>query len=278
MINNILVTGGTGKTGRNVVEQLQQQGFIPRIATRNPMAPDTVRFDWKDPSAFQDAFEGIDAVYLVAPTDDFDSLGAMQNGLSAALDAGIKRFVLLSASSLEEGGPMMGAVHAWLRENAQQWAVLRPSWFMENLSEGQHRNSIKMESTIYSATQHGRIGFISAQDIARCAATLLTSPQVENNDHILTGPEAISYDHIAEILSRHLGKTIQHKCVSTAELAKRFRNLGYPEDYADGIAAMDEAISIGSENHISTNVKAITGISPVSMNTFVQNNIEAWKN
>ncbi|BAO76543.1 hypothetical protein [Winogradskyella sp. PG-2] len=42
MKTNILVIGGTGKTGRRVVEQLQNKGIEPRIGSRNS----SPSFDW----------------------------------------------------------------------------------------------------------------------------------------------------------------------------------------------------------------------------------------
>ncbi|MBL4725062.1 MAG: ergot alkaloid biosynthesis protein [Rhizobiaceae bacterium] len=278
MIDHILVTGGTGKTGRRVAKRLRAKGLTPRIATRSPKDENEVRFQWQDPTTFDDAFRGVQAVYLVAPTDTLDTMGAMQPGLEAAVRAGVKRFVLLSASSLEEGGPMMGAVHAWLRVNAPEWAVLRPSWFMQNFSEGQHLAPILDDSAIYTATQDGCIGFIDAEDIASCAATLLTAPRVENTDYILTGPEAISYDAVAEIFSRRLGRTVEHKRLTREAIAQRFLDLGFPDSYANTLAAMDDTIAGGSENRVTGNVRALVGREPTSVDTFVERNVDIWKN
>ena len=278
MLDHVLVTGGTGKTGRRIADQLRAKGLTPRVATRNPKDASSVRFQWQDNASFESAFKGIEAVYLVAPTDTFDSIGAMQSGLEAALNAGARRFVLLSASSLDEGGPMMGAVHAWLRANAPEWAVLRPSWFMQNFSEGQHRAPIREEAAIYSATQGSRIGFIDAEDIARCAAELLTMPELENTDHVLTGPQAVSYETVAEVVSRHLGRTIEHRRLTLAALVKRYLDLGFPEDYANALAAMDETIAGGSEDRTTDSVKTITGHAPTHIDEFVRRNVSAWSN
>lgn len=278
MTKAILVTGGTGKTGRRVAEQLRAMGIAPCIATRSPKNENDVRFDWRDPSAFAGAFEDVRAVYLVAPTDTVDSLGAMQPGLEAALDAGVSRFVLLSASSLEEGGPMMGAVHAWLRTNALEWAVLRPTWFMQNFSEQQHRDPIRDESAIYTATGGGRIGFIDANDIAACATALLTAPAVENTGYILTGPEAISYDVVAGTLSNQLGRLITHHHLTVDSLTERHKSHGLPEEYAKTLAAMDGAIASGSEDRVTDHVLELTGRAPTSISEFVRMNLGAWQN
>ncbi len=276
MTSSILVTGGTGKTGSRVVKQLRAKGLAPSVGTRSPQNKNDVRFDWSDPSTFTDAFEGVRAVYLVAPTDTVDSLGAMQPGLEAALAAGVQRFVLLSASSLEEGGPMMGSVHAWLRSNAPEWAVLRPTWFMQNFSELHHRDPIRDESAIYTATDDGRVGFIDAGDIAACATALLVAPSVENTDYILTGPEAISYDVVAETLSNQLGRKITHHRLTVDELAERHQSLGLPEEYARTLAAMDGAIAGGSEDRVTNNVMILTARASTSISEFVRNNSEAW--
>lgn len=278
MTRTILVTGGTGKTGSRVAEQLWANWVVPRIGTRNPKDEGSVRFDWKDPSTFAAAFENVGAVYLVAPTDTVDSLQAMQPGLEAALEAGVKRFVLLSASSLEEGGPMMGAVHGWLRKHAAEWVVLRPTWFMQNFSELHHRDPIREDSAIYTATDDGRVGFIDADDIAACAVAMLVAPTVENSDYILTGPEAISYDVVAETLSDELGRRIAHHRLTVDGLAARHRDQGLPEDYATTLSAMDGAIAAGSEDRVTANVQELTGRSPVSITEFVRRNAGAWSN
>lgn len=276
MPDRILITGGTGKTGSRAADRLRAMGISPRIATRRPQGPDMVAFDWSDADALKAAFADIEAVYLVAPTDTFDSLGTMRPGLEIALAQGVRRFVLLSASSVEEGGPMMGAVHAWLRDNAPEWAVLRPSWFMQNLSEGQHLSPIRDEAAIYSATRDGRVGFIDAEDIAACAAELLARPRIENTDHILTGPESLSYDGVAAALSNRLGRDIAHRRLSVQGISDRFADLGLPRDYADTLAGMDDQIARDAENRTTGAVEAITGRAPGSLDRFIERNLAVW--
>lgn len=272
----IVVTGGTGKTGRALVAQLRDRGLRPRIASRHPRGVDDVRFDWKDPATFEDTFRQADAAYLVAPTDDFNSLGATQAGLEFAVRAGVRRFVLLSASSLAEGGPMMGEVHAWLRANTPEWRVLRPSWFMQNFSESHHLQTILEESKIYTATGNGRVGFIDAGDIARCAAALLTEPDGKNTDYVLTGPDVLSYDMVAEFLSQHLNRTVLHEGLDTGALSERFMRQGMPREYADALARMDADIAAGSEDRVTRNVQIITAQPATSFDAFVRLNIGAW--
>ena len=276
MKRDILVIGGTGKTGRRVVERLFAIGEKVRVASRAGGASGAVRFDWHDPDSFDAAFEGVGAAYLVAPGGASNPFTAMRAGIDRAIALDVRRFVLLSASSLEEDGPMMGKVHAYLKQRAREWVVLRPTWFMQNLSELQHLPTIRDESVIYSATGEGRVAFIDVTDIAAVAAVALTEPTLPNGEMVVTGPDALSYDDVAAVLTELLGRPIRHLKLSEEAMAKRFRDLGLPEEYARLLAAMDVAIAQGSENRVTDVVDRITRQPPVPFSRFAADHRSVW--
>ncbi|SIN87726.1 ergot alkaloid biosynthesis protein, AFUA_2G17970 family [Parasphingorhabdus marina DSM 22363] len=277
MRNKFLVTGGTGKTGSRLAKLLRASGHCPLVATRNPDSSDQVRLDWADSATYEAALDGVKAIYLVAPANVPEPLTAMQPFIDRAIASGVERFVLLSASSLEEGGPMMGAVHRYLHEQAPSWFVLRPTWFMQNFSEQQHLPTIRDEHAIYSATDDGRVPFIDADDIAAVAAVALTDPAMPNGDAILTGPRSLSYDEVAEVLSDALGITIIHQKLSEKDLAGRIQSGGLSRIYAELLAAMDTAIAAGGEDRLTDSVVVLTGKTPRDLTGFVARNIERWK-
>lgn len=276
MADRILVIGGKGTTGSRVVNHLGAAGAEVVIGTRRPLAPKDRYFDWADTASLA-AFDGCSAAYVVAPTDRTDHLDVMRPLLERAMAHQVRRFVLLSSSLLERGGPMMGGVHAWLADNAPEWAVLRPSWFMQNFSDGPHARTIRDEDAIYSATGSARIGFIDADDIAASAVASLTSREPLNDDMILTGPEALSYEDTAGILSNVTGRTIRHVALSGSELAERFEAQGLPPEYARILAGLDEAIRTGVEDRTSDGVARLTGKTPGSFREFAQRHLERWR-
>ncbi|WP_193334892.1 ergot alkaloid biosynthesis protein [Devosia beringensis] len=275
-MSTILVTGATGKTGRRLVEQLQARALQPRLAMRSATSPHSVAFDWTDPRTHATALDGIGAVYLVAPPGVVDPLAIMRPFLELALERGVTRFVLLSASSLEEGGPLMGQVHAWLRQHAPSWLVLRPSWFMQNFSEQQHLPTILSDNAIYSATRDGRIGFIDAEDIAAVAVAGLTATDLASGDLVLTGPETLSYDEVARLLGKQTGRPVRHHRLTEAKLSDRFVSYGVPAAFAPSLAAMDTAIAGGVEDRITDSVLSMTGRRPASFADFVSCNAPVW--
>jgi uncharacterized protein YbjT (DUF2867 family) len=108
----ILVTGGTGKTGSRVASRLHASGHEPGIVRRG--GNNGVAFDWGNPSTYANAARGAEAAYLTAPTGAFDLFAAMRPFIDTLSAAGVGRLMLLSAASLDKGGPMMGAVNAYL--------------------------------------------------------------------------------------------------------------------------------------------------------------------
>ena len=265
----VLVTGGTGKTGRRLASQLRAKGIPHRIASRTPKS-DECHFDWDQPRTWDPALANVSAAYLVAPSAASDTATTMIKFIQRAIERGVSRFVLLSASLLPAGGPAMGQVHFWLQQNASQWTVLRPSWFMQNFSEGQHLASIRDENAIYSAAEDGRVPFISADDIAEAALTALTRDTALNADFVLTGGELLTYDDVADRIGKVVGRMISHRRLSTSELAARYRLLGLAPIHAQGLAVMDAAIAAGAENRLTSGVQQLTGNSPITFDAFLK--------
>jgi ergot alkaloid biosynthesis protein len=276
MFQSILLTGGTGKTGSRIAADLSKRGIQARIASRHPKS-EQIRFDWSDASSFAAAVDGIESIYLIAPSGVSDCLGAMRPFLDFALAAGVQRFVFLSSSSVPEGGPLLGQVHQYLRLHAPTWVVLRPSWFMQNFSELQHRETIRQKGAIYSATGSGTIPFIDAADIAAVAAEALTDVSFPSSDPILTGPELLTYADVAAILSSVAGYPVRYYPLTEQQQAEQFEALGIPQPYAKILASLDTAIANGSEARLTGEVERITKRAPNSFQNFAESVRSAWE-
>jgi uncharacterized protein YbjT (DUF2867 family) len=62
----ILVTGGTGKTGRRIIERLQQAGHQNiRVGSRSRQPV----FDWENAATWEEALSGVDSVYIAYQPD-----------------------------------------------------------------------------------------------------------------------------------------------------------------------------------------------------------------
>jgi uncharacterized protein YbjT (DUF2867 family) len=267
-----LLTGGTGKTSTRLAVQLREAGIAHRAASRRGQPP----FDWSRPDTWDAVLAGATSVYLVPPLAG-DAAGVVIDFARAALAHGVRRFVLLSMSGLPPGGPAQGRVHRWLEDNCDDWAVLRPTAFMQNFSEGPYLASIRDEDTIYSNTGAGRTPFIDAADIARAAFAALTAPTALNRDFILTADELLTYDDVAALISQACGRRISHTRVSTGAMTQRYVDRGLPEATARLLALGYQTIAEGAEDRTTEAVRTLTGSAPARFRAFAEANAGAWR-
>lgn len=257
-----LVIGATGTTGSRTTARLAAAGHRVRAAGRHaPAVPgaEPVVFDWYDPTTHARALDGVDRVYLIPPVGDNDPATVMTPFLRQARDAGVRRAVLLSSSAIPEGGPAVGKVHQALPGLFEEWAVLRPSWFMQNFTGAHlHASGIREEGVIRTATAGGRVGFVDADDIAAVAVHALTDEHAPDTDLVLTGPEALSYDDVAAIVSEVTGRPVVHRPLSHRQMREHLATL-MPPEFASLLADLDLAIARGSQERVTDTVERLTG-------------------
>lgn len=96
----ILVIGGTGKTGRRIVERLSNLNVTTRIGSRSQ----TPSFDWENPATWPGALEGMNTVYITYQPDLAvpGAKEAIEGFMAQAIKAGIQKVVLLSGRGEKE--------------------------------------------------------------------------------------------------------------------------------------------------------------------------------
>lgn len=267
-MSDVLVLGSTGTTGSRVVRGLEAAGVRPRAATRNPVEPGQIRFDWDEPATYGPALDGVSAVYLIAPVGA-DPQPLVEEFLKHAPDA---RVVLLSSSAVDEHTPVVGGLPG-LVHRQPGWAVLRPSWFMQNFTAGHLVGDSARAGRIVTATGDARVAFVDAGDIAAVAVRALLDPEPHNTDHLITGPRALSYAEAAEIVGKQLGHPVVHEPVSTSQYQQFLVRDGLPESYAEMLALLDEAIRGGAEDRVTDTVERVAGRPARDFRTFAKEEI-----
>lgn len=269
---SVLVTGASGTVGRKLASLLGERGVQVIAANRSGGAPAGAKergFDWYAPETHTLALEGVRRMYLIPPVPSATPETVMIPFLERARAAGVERVILQSNSPTGGGGRGTGQVHQAIGESFKEWAVLRPSWFMQNVN-GKHplAQMLRRTLTLVTATGNARVAFVDAEDVARTAAALLTSQEAINTDVILTGPEALSFEDVARILSEAGGKAIRQDNIDAGLLPARYEAIGLPEQAAKFLAMMDSYLATGAEDRTTSNVERITGAAPRSYRDF----------
>ncbi|KAJ7436987.1 hypothetical protein B0H11DRAFT_1936288 [Mycena galericulata] len=106
----VLLTGGTGKSATPLAKLLLQAKIPVILANRSGDVPAPfkgARFDWLDEATYGIPFEvdpTIDRIYLIPPPT-LGMLPLMKAFIDVSIGKGVKRFVPMSASMVELGGP-----------------------------------------------------------------------------------------------------------------------------------------------------------------------------
>lgn len=276
MSGTILVTGATGNTGRHVVRGLLTTGAPLRTGTRTAAPPESaaaaphIRFDWSDPETYAAALSGVDRVYLVPPVGVLDPVPSIDRFLDDALAAGVRRVVFLSHDLMPPNAPGLDRARLAIRR-MPEWAVLRPSWFMQNLLSDTHHmgRGLRERDELVSATDGRGIGLVDAADIAAVGVRALLDDR-PNAEYVITGPEVLSYDDVAATLREVLGRPVRHLRLTPDELARRIVDVGVPRRFAEVLAGSERLIANGAEERVTDTVLKVTGRPPRSLRDFLR--------
>jgi uncharacterized protein YbjT (DUF2867 family) len=269
MTDTILLTGATGKTGRRLSALLSETAASTRRAARRG---GDVHFDWDDPSTFDPALAGVDAVYLVQPTLRFDHAPLVSRFLDRAEQAGVRHVTLLSARGVDHAPaevPMRAIELDLAGRSGLTHSILRPGWFLQDFSEWLWHASIVERGVIATPAGDGAEAFVDADDIAAVALASLVDAGHANTEYELTGPEAITFDEIARAISVTAGRPVRHEVVSPDEWAAGAVSLGLPADYAGMLASLLAGIANGSGAATTTDVEKVTGRPARSVHDFL---------
>ena len=92
-----------------------------------------------------------------------------------------------------------------------------------------------------------------------------------------TGPEALTLDEAAQIISAAAGRTIAYRDTDRNEWVNAMVRSGVPAEYGEVLRTLTEAIASGRGAQPSGDVLAVTGAAPISFADFASKTAPAWK-
>jgi uncharacterized protein YbjT (DUF2867 family) len=246
----ILVTGAAGKTGKAIVRALVKEGEAVRALVYRPQQVQVIRNlgareavvgDMRVPTTLERAARGVGAVYHICPNMSPDEVSIGQAILTAARTMGVQHFVYHSVLH-----PQTEAMpHHWqklrveerLLKSGLSYTILQPAAYMQNVLA--HWDQIVEEGLYpvpYAAETH--LGMVDLEDVAAAAAVILTEPGHEGATYELAGPDVLSQDEVAGILSQQLGRPVHIQVVPLDEWERQARTSGMGEYQVEALVKM----------------------------------------
>ncbi len=256
--------------GGSVVRALAGRAVV-RAGSRNA----AIRFDFADPSTFEAALAGAEAVFLMRPPR-MARARAFAPFLDAAAGAGVRRVVLLSVRGADRVRVLPHhAIERAVRERPFAWTMLRPSDFMQNL-EAVHREAIALRGEIALPAGHGRSAFVDVEDVGAVAALALGQDGHEGRSYELTGPRALDFHEVAAILSEALGRAVRYRSVSAPRFVLDERRRGTPLPMALVMTALYTAQRLGAADGVTGEVERLLGRPAGDLVSYVARRRDVW--
>ena len=257
-MENTLILGGTGTTGRRIAERLRASGRPVRAAARHG---GDVHVDLGDPGTWAAALDSVSAAYLIEPdvqAASTDGAARIPRFVTEAVAGGVRRLVLLTAAGAgHEGHPLEPAEQA-VRDSGVAWTILRPTWFAQNFSEGFWRPGI-LGGDLALPAGNGRTPFLDAEDIAEVATSALTEDRHDGHVYVLTGPRAIGFGEAVDLIARATGRATRYTDVDPEVHLERQVAAGVPRDVARILTGVFTAIRSGEDDTPADGVERALG-------------------
>lgn len=281
----VLVTGGTGTVGSQVVKALLARGVDVSILTRDPAkarVPDGVTVvggNLTEIQTIKTVFRDVDGVFLlnvVGPTESQEALLSL-----TAMRGSDAHVVYLSVHHADRAAylPHFGAkvgVEAGLKASGLKYTVLRPDNFFQN---DYWFKDVLLQYGVYPQPL-GQVGTsrVDVRDIADAAAIAFTSGGHDGQIYDLVGPEVVTGPSTAAVWSEVLNKPIayggddmdaweaQAASMMPDYMAYDFRHM-YEHFQTKGLRASAEAVA---------RLTTLLGRPPRSFRAFAEETAAAW--
>jgi NAD(P)H dehydrogenase (quinone) len=268
----ILVTGATGQVGYHLMEALADARAdvtaMVRVDARAAGLPGSPQhivasFDEPPPAEF---LRTCDRVFLLSPANEeqaeletifIDALVAAGHG---------PHVVKLAADGFQDPdcdvrfmrSHRQVAVH--LEATGLPATFLAPSMYMETLLRS--ADTIRDQGLIFAPAGQATVGFVAAQDVARVAAHVLTTPGHEDQTYLLTGPQALSYADVAARVSAVFAREVDYQDLAEAQAKEQMLARGLDPWRVDGLLELYDWIRHGAAGSVTSTVYELTGDDP----------------
>ena len=222
----IVVTGGTGRVGRQVVAQLTERDLPVRVVSRTASrtagrapsrtagrAPDrsadveTVSADLADPVSLEPHLRGADALFLLWPFTSAEVTAALAPQVAKIAARHVTRVVYLSAQPAgERPGSFWALAERAIEDSGVPWTFLRPTGFASNtlMWADQIRSGDVVRWPFGAAAR----SLIDERDIAAVAVRALTQDGHAGSRYLLSGPAVLTQAEQLAAIGRALGRDL----------------------------------------------------------------------
>lgn len=274
---DLAITGSTGNLGGLVARILadvgQPQRLLVRDASRAPDLPDAIPVVviYADAALAKSSLEGVKTLFMVSAAEAEDRLQQHFTFIDAAAEAGVRHIVYTSFfGAAPDAAFTLARDHYATEERIKasgiNYTFLRDNFYLDFLPL-----LVGKDGVIRGPAGNGVMAAVARVDIARSAADVLRDPALHvGRTYNLTGPEDISLQQAAELLTEGTGRTISYHEETLEEAYASRASYGAPAWQVDAWVSTYTAIATGELAGPTSAVHELTGREPLGLADFLK--------
>lgn len=283
MKENILITGASGKVGREVVGRLHdRQARFVAASHRDSDFPSDVRhlkMDLGERSLVNEGLKDVDLLFLNLPISE-SMLVYAQNTIIAAKNSGVKFMILNSILGADSDShfllhEMYGVIEHMARDSGIPLVILRPNTFMQSFVT-RHADSIR-QGALFLPESEAKSSFIDVRDVADVAIKVIENPWLYEGRTInLTGPEALSNEEALQKIGRAIGKRVTYVPITESATRHRLLRDGHSPWMVDAYLSLHRSAREGMTSMVHPSNQQVRGVAPRSFDQFCVESSAVW--
>ena len=195
-----------------------------------------------------------------------------RNVVECCAEQGVRRIVKLSVMGADGQSAIMfarvhGRVEELIRHSGCEWSFIRPNMFMQNLFW--YRGAL-VGGSLPLPLGEAAVSHVDGGDVATVAARLVVEEGHAGAVYTVTGPEALTGEQMAAVLSEALGRAIAYQPVSSDGFRTYLKGSGEADYVVEAEVELFYCWSRGHSRDVTDAVRVVTGQAPISLSEFVQ--------
>ena len=257
-----------------------------RVTDRNPTRlvetfpqHEAVKLDFLDRATWRSALDGCDQVFLLRPPPIGDMDATLIPFVDAAYASGVRHIVFLSVAGADRlKWVPHRKVELHLIATGKGFTLLRPGFFAQNLKDA-YRRDIVEDDRLYVPAGVGRVAFLDVRDAGAVAARVFEEPTAFQGQALtLTGPEALTFDQVAALLSTALGRVIRYETASIPGYAWHLRRRrGMPWMQIVIQTVLHVGLRRGDAERVEPTIERVLGRPPLALQDFIERTVGTWR-
>ena len=273
----IAVTGSTGWLGGLVARDLADRGVRQRLLVRDvsraPELPgaEPSQAAYADRDRAEAALHGVETLFMVSAAENRDRLAEHRAFVDAAVAAGVRHVVYVSFfGAAPDAAFTLARDHAateqHLRDSGLAWTFLRDNLYLEFVDQ-----MVGDDGLIRGPAGDGRAAVVAHGDIARVATAVLLDPSTHaGQTYSLTGPESLSFDEMAAVVTEVTGREVGFHDETIEEAYASRAVYGAPDWQVDAWVSTYTAVAKGELDGVTGDVERLTGRRPQSLREYLE--------